>query len=259
MCAAINQHTLVWIGPPTQERFAAEFKKLFFKSVQLEADDLLYLDSESNRVELRRELAKRRGLFACNEDLATMPLELLLAPSHRHNYEGYQTMMQDDPQRIGARGSFCADLSQEPPERARCGPWFPTFARSSMVVSMSKAEVYTNCELDFAMGFPSLAFPGNRGLAKHCIAGIEKMERGTYAQLVGNGMHVACLMAFWSFIFAHCVRREAIESFRPMVVVPSDSYDDEWDPNEALRPSLNRQNARENLGDLVATRDRSLR
>lgn len=227
MCAAINQHTLVWIGPSTPECFAAEFEKFFYKSVQLEADDFLHLDSAANRMELRREFARRRGLFPSDEALAAMPIERFLAPCQRRHYAGYQTMLQKNPSRIGARGSFCADISQSPEERPRCGPWFPTFARSSVVVSMSKSEFYTNCELDFAMGFPALAFEGNKGLARHCLAGVENMERATYGKLIGNGMHVACMMSFWSFIFMHCVRRDAIETIQFMAPVQVEADDED--------------------------------
>ncbi len=215
MCTAINQETLVWIGPPTAEAMEAEFREMFYQAVQLEADDFLHLDSAERHRNLRREFAKRRGVYP-NQSVGEIPFRMLLSPGQQHNLEGYCRMRQDkDQDLVGVRGTFCADLSQDPEERPRCGPWFPTFARSSMIVSLSKMDFFTNAELDFVMGFPSLEFSANAHLADCCPVRVHDLERSTYCKLLGNGMHVACLMAFWSYIFMNCVRREVVEGWRP--------------------------------------------
>ena len=212
LAAAINQETLIWVGPLDASSMATEFWSIFQCSVQLEADDMVVLDTFKNHQALLKELAKKRNAFPSDDD--SLALEAVLSPSQRRFLDGYHAIMSNR-RRLGARGSFCADISQDPRERPRCGAWLPTLARSSALVSVSRGSFFTNKELDFAMGFPAIPFPGNEAF-RECVGyPVHDMDRSTYSKLIGNGMHVASMMAFWAYILSNIVRRDVVDAWMP--------------------------------------------
>ena len=214
LCVALNQEHIVWIGPGTGSAMEADFFGRVRCSVQLEADDFVRLDSPDNHLSLRSEFARRRGLFPDLETLRGMHISRLLCPSQLRAFERYKSMLQDSD-RLGVRGSFCCDLSQDAVARPRSGPWFPTLTRSSCFASVSRQELFTNSEIDFAMGFPSLGYPGNVFFRRCTSLNVAELERCAYSRLAGNGMHVACMMSFWAYVLMNSVRRDVLECYRP--------------------------------------------
>lgn len=212
LAAAVNRDTVVWTGPASPDLLAKEFLGTFGQAPMMEADDFLNLDTEEQHNVLLSEIAANRGLFCPPSVLRSIPLDQLLCPSKQRHVANYRAIF-GTTHKVGARGSFVVDLSQNPEERPRCGAWFPTLTCNSNLYSMSGKDFFTNAELDFAMGFPSISLPQVQQYA--CVVPealqIHRRDRATYAKLIGNGMHVGSLFAWFGYVFAHCVRRYDIE------------------------------------------------
>ena len=117
LAAAINQETLIWVGPLGASSMATEFWSIFQCSVQLEADDMVVLDTCNNHQALPVELAKKRSTFPSDD--GSLAFEAALSPSYRRFLGGDSALMSNRSRRRGARGSFCADISQDPWARPR--------------------------------------------------------------------------------------------------------------------------------------------
>ena len=95
--------------------------------------------------------------------------------------------------------------------RNRASPLFPAVARSSLLLSISKDELFTPNEIDFAMGWPSIRTEGNASFAELIggqPAGLSDFER---RQLSGNGMVLPQLGAWLSFCFSCIAKRSSLE------------------------------------------------
>ena len=190
----------------------------FSTACMTEADQFLFLDSKANYHKLLKEMGTERGLFCAPEKLEEMGLEQLLCPSGRRHLHAYAELLQSSGSaRVGAMsGSFVGDLSQNPLERrSRCGAWFPSLTRSSMISSVSKGAFFTNAELDFVMGFPSLPeqFPACAKYAEGLPPSLQvhSLPRNDYRKLIGNGQHVGAFFAFLIYIFGNIVKKSDVE------------------------------------------------
>jgi hypothetical protein len=227
LAAAINRDSVVWVGPASQKLLEIDFFSTFGQAPMLEADDFL-VDDESNRDVLLSEIGSRRGLFCSPKVLQDLPMEQLLCPSRGQHALDYHELYKTT-HKLGARGSFVVDLSQNPLVRPRCGAWFPTLTCSSLMFSTSSRRFFTNAELDFAMGFPSLPLPLATPYAEGLPDALKlhRRDRATYSTMIGNGMHVAALFSWFGYVFAHCVRRYDIERLVVAVQLPTEGSDNE--------------------------------
>ena len=223
MAVGLNQESMVWIGPTSEDELARDFLLTFGQSVMLEADSFRGLSEASEYDQLLVELGKRRGLFCPVDKLRTLDKGAFLSPGSSRFFQQYKDMMKIS-EKVGAvAGSFCVDVSQDPAVRPRCGAWFPAFTRSSRMMSASLDDLYTNSELDFAMGFPAVPLPPCAAYRENTGMQVNKLPYVQYCKLLGNGMHVAALQAWWSYVFCHCFRKADLQQL-------------EWPP--PVRPSL---------------------
>ena len=217
----INRSTLIYIGPRGPALREA-ILKIFGRAVHLEADDFLGLSDDQGRTNARRDMASSRCIYGSDEQInALSPLSLLPAGSQRY-WKGYRDVLQAD--RTGVRGSFAADLSQDPLGRPRCGAWFPGFACSSEIASISKEKFFTQAELDMAMGFPSIpSLPGSKAYAECFSDRVTGLPFPKYKKVLGNGVHLPTQNCFLLFVLSHCVRRCDVEAWKPDLHFPSDA------------------------------------
>lgn len=215
---AVNRDTQVWIGPTTPEAVLEDFLNIFGVACMMEADQFIKLDTQANRQKLLGELGAERGLFCSADKFEDVDLQSLLCPSGKRHWNSYKALLQaSGSARVGAMmGTFVADLSQNPEERrSRCGAWFPALTRSSLIASLTQNAFFTNAELDFVMGFPSLPeqIPACSKYAEGMPPALQVhlMDRAEYRKLTGNGQHVASFSAFLLYMFANCVRRSDLE------------------------------------------------
>ena len=126
--------------------------------------------------------------------------------------------------KIGLAGSYICDVTQQF-HRNRASPLFPAVARSSLLVSMSKDELFTPNEIDFAMGWPCIRTEGNASFAELIggqPAGLSAFER---RQLSGNGMVLRQLGAWQSLCFSCIAKRSSVERLLPGLAAQPAHYD----------------------------------
>ena len=224
VAAAVNQEQLVWVGPATQAGVMDEFLQLFGRAVQLECDAFCGLDSQANLEADLLDSFRGRQIYGTIAELRALPFGSHLPPSQVLALAGYEKLFNEGD-KVGAGGAFMADVSQNPEERPRCGPWVQTLARSSHFVSVSKKHTYSRAELDFAMGFPTI--PLKNACFEACNAyPVHKLPWSGYRKITGNGMHLASMMAWWMYVCMNCVRRDALQRWAPQVPTPNPAPDE---------------------------------
>ena len=82
-----------------------------------------------------------------------------------------------------------------------------------------------------AMGWPCLPIGvfGNYETNMPDACKVSKLDRAEYKSLVGNGIHMATMYAFRTYIFSHMARRSAIEPLCRFVVQETAEDDAEQD------------------------------
>ena len=127
---------------------------------------------------------------------------------------------------------WVADMSQNSETQPRCGAWFPSFTTSSSIHSLSRQDVFTSQEIDFAMGFPVIRkLDGCKDYA-HCVSGlVDELGANKYAKILGNGVHLPTQHAFMLYILSNVVRREQFESLTPSITFPDDAVFEPETPN----------------------------
>ena len=118
-------------------------------------------------------------------------------------------------EKVGATGTFLADISQDPDERSgRCGPWFPALARSSIVACLScQPPIFvSNKVVDYVMGFPSMDFPECQPFAEAIVMKLHQLPKPKHSRLIGNGMHCGAMLAFLLYMLKHCARRSDVDT-----------------------------------------------
>ena len=203
-----NQETLVWVGPPDLD-MREHFLSIFGKHTMLEGDSFIAGPDDC----VRSHLATLRRLPPTEKRTASLlsPSQTAaLAKANEVHAAGVKT---------GIGGAMIADLSVSPSRvRNRCGPWIPTLSCSSVLYSVTSDHFFTPDEMDFAMGWPTTSFPANekarRSIQNHLDI-LQTKSHNTRRILTGNSMHCAQLTAWNLYILSHCVRRDAIECYRP--------------------------------------------
>jgi hypothetical protein len=214
MVMAIRQDRVCWIGPAAKD-LLKEFMGLFGRAVYLESDDFARVDTQANLDSELLEAARAKGIYADLEVLQGMHLSKLLPSGQASHLKVYEEVWMS--RKMGVRGSFMADASQDPLERPRCGAWFPSLARSTMLRSVTSNHAFTKNEIDFSMGFPSLDFPECKPYQQCFEQQVTSMNRHQYGQLSGNGIHVGAGLTFWTYVLSHCVKRADVEKFSPPI------------------------------------------
>lgn len=100
----------------------------------------------------------------------------------------------------GYTGAYCSDLV--PSEGFdRSSRMLPSFTKNTRLVNLSKGptpHIYTNDELDFSQGWPSLhEYTGGYEQCMPCD--ITKLSTSTRRGLRGNSMHLAAIATFVQF------------------------------------------------------------
>ena len=116
-------------------------------------------------------------------------------------------------------GAFIIDQSQDPRKRSCCGPWLPTCAKSTFLMSMSRQHAFTPNELDFSQGWPIGPFPAcdkyREAMLYDDWSDYTASER---SRLIGNGMHLLQMSLAWQYVLGNLVLRDDCQRFNPMEV-----------------------------------------
>lgn len=228
----LNQSTIVWTGPAGQDQLL-DFLSFFGAAVILEADCFVGLDDEKARLDLVETLAQRRGRYLSPEQCKLQDWSSLLPSGQHATFRAAQEACNEGT-RCGISGALTADLSQSV-ERLRTGAWMQTLTRGAIMCSVSKNHLFTASEIDFCMGWPTVAHESNDiyanklGIHAQCAA----VGRSGRQSLAGNGMMLPQFMSFFLYAASHCVRRAELEALHmQLCVATADEHDEDDDGDE---------------------------
>ena len=161
---ALRRASLVWVGL-VEQNVSNHVCSHLRRSVWLEGDVYVGLDEPGARVGMLKEMASLRGVYAQDpETLLACDVSRLLPVSLQPTLDEARSVYSSG-RKTGLAGAFVSDLSQSA-TRLRCGAWLPALARSSILYSHSKEQLFTPGQLEFAMGWPMLNVPGSEEFAK---------------------------------------------------------------------------------------------
>ena len=137
------------------------------------------------------------------------------------------------PQRTVASGNMACDLSQAANNWSCPGPWLPRAKRSHNLAlfnfdeegGLKSDHVFTEREVQFSMGWPSLAESGGTAAAAACSkpwAGLidvampsETLPATEARKLTGGSIHLPMLFAWLAYIHSHLLHREELMTHQP--------------------------------------------
>lgn len=166
-------------------------------------------DTDGHVRATRWELANMRGIYSGN---ITATADVL--PPYAKPFLAWH-MEQKNIKNIS---NYVGDLAQDPEKRPRTTTCLPAMSRGSMMLSLSSGSeprIFTPRELAFAHGWPSLDFSGCREY-KYLLS--EKFESLPYTkacEVLGNGVHLPCMTAWFMFVASHTIRRESLLYLAP--------------------------------------------
>lgn len=216
LASAINLKRMVWVGPTEEQAVSDDFLNTFGSHVEVEADAFSFIDEVSNRTAFLKSLAASRGIFG-----DFMVKDILPPDAFRRLQSGLESYRHH----IGLGGSCAVDLSQNPRKRKRMGPWFPSFARSTMSASYTALSeddnmfpyLFTPREIAQVHGWPALKKIAGEAAPFHDLMPsiFDELTPSQYGNLIGNGMHLHVMGAWLTYVKSQCVPRFLLESWSP--------------------------------------------
>ena len=213
--ALLSKKTMLWAGVSDDSNQTDQFKSLFTSHVTLEMDDFAGIDSDEMHKKWVIALAARQGIVNLEND--DVEAEYCMSQSHLEIWAGYQSMMEE---RKGVKGTFVCDVSQRPQHSAKCGAWAPRLATSTMLLSLTQNEdplkphIFTMDELGFAHGFP--VTPMAKDEYRQCLPfSITGLSVSQQISVMGNGMHISTMAAFYAFVLSNVVRTDMVKYCAP--------------------------------------------
>ena len=211
---------MVWVGPTPPDQIMQDFTDLFCRKLVLDGDVFLS-DSQQAHQKRLQELAATQCLHVQPDgDMhgTLNPRDVLSPSSQRHFdmyldlYKRHCDMVAQDPHQLQG---FIADLQQNPQQRSVARSLLPALTTSVLRYSFSAGQYFTDKELYQAHGWPALD--------ESMPFSLESLTSGARQKLLGNGMHLHVVGAFFAYVLSHLATRESacIE-----VVTISSSEDD---------------------------------
>ena len=227
--AGLHKSSLVWVGESGRD-VTQHFREFFFSAVRLEGDIYFGLRADEEKA-LRDHLARNRGMYGVGSHGDAVSIAELLPVAMRESYEKQLKLYADGTAKAGFGGAYILDVTQSA-DRPRCGPLLPAQARNTLLLSISKEKFLTPTEVEFSMGWPSIAEISACRRYSHVqgycpeVLGISSGQR---TSLSGNSMVLPALAAFWLYILCYTVRRDQVEVMSPMPTIMETESDDDSD------------------------------
>ena len=224
LAAGINLSTLVWVGPEPDD-IQDDFNRMFHRSLQLSADvffnatvDEVFMDANVMAASRNRALSENHRQQSMSEYL-----DLLVPPfnvSAKGEYEDYFASLSLKP-------PFYADLDHHPGRGPRCGSTMPTMDTHPRIYGWTEQRLATPLELLTVQGIdmpgPLL---GNRSESP-LVRLFRGLKRHQQLHLVGNGMHVPTMSAWFLYVCSHCRKRSDFFALPSQISSRIDGSDDE--------------------------------
>jgi hypothetical protein len=207
--AGANYEWLVWVGPDGEDQ-TVPFLQFFERHCVLECDVFANIDTKAN-IEKTRQAYGRGRLFT--DDIPNKAV--LSASAGAHLYD-YMMLAAQGKKRGGMCGASAADVSQCAIKRNRSGPSLCSLRRSSQLVSLTNVEGHANHfftpnELSFAHGWPTLEECPSRYQDVLNYDAPSLLSHAQQRSLLGLGLSLNMVQAWYLYLFSHLVRRDYIE------------------------------------------------
>ena len=130
-------------------------------------------DTKENIFNKRKELAHLNGIFDPKNMHDTLAL---LKKTEVNNMKAFMKIYKSGTRTCPLSNTMMVEYTQPPGACSqRCGPWIPTLATASKVLSMSgdssqpDMHIMTDRELDASQGWPTIVPPGCEDLYSDCM------------------------------------------------------------------------------------------
>ena len=182
----------------------ADFLKIFARNICLNGDIYAGADTAEAIAEKRASLARVRGLAG---DISKAGLKDFFTKSAAARLE----KGIDEYKKTSWPRGCIIDVSQSE-YRNRMNALLPAATKSSQFVSLSKEHIFTQAEMDFAMGWPVLDGCKYLGLVPKSFQKLTAVEQ---QRLSGNGMCLQQVFAWIVYVQSHCVRCDMVCRWTP--------------------------------------------
>jgi hypothetical protein len=239
--AALNRESLVWIGP-APDAVKEHFLSFISKHVVVDADIFAEIDTKEEIEQTLVHQARHAGITDIGEKDKLVDI---FSGKAQQRLRDYLALL---PSKAGERsGSLICDLTQNPLKRPRESPWMPTQTRGMMAAMLKLGHprgghLFTQREMAFAMGWPSISTVCNSGYKQAVPFNLHSLSTASQRALQGNGMHLHALSAWLMYLMCHTIRRDVVAEFCPDLQTLTDAASDEEDQHA---------HAGEDLGDFV--------
>lgn len=204
---ALNQNTMVWVGPREPQKIMQHFLHYFRKTVEMSADAFLVASEEEHDRHMA-DLAKLQGNFARDGKKLT-PRACMTKVTYQRLLD-YEKVYASRP--MHGPADFVADLSQNLTV-ARCGSILPAATTSSTFYSISRRRFFTTTDLQCSQGWPDPQCDLYGGLLP-----FKRSSKSAHARLLfGNGMHLAQVGLVFLYISCFSIRREIVLLQMPVI------------------------------------------
>ena len=207
---AINQRSLVWLGPASSPCVTADFLNLLRKAPALNGDVYAGMDLPENIADLRAEFATKRGCFSNFEDV---PFKSLFPPATWSRMQAGVEKAQKKESGPGGN-AIIVDVTQSE-TRPRVSSLLPPSTKSSQLVSATREHIFTASEVDFAMGWPTLLMGDSYKYMSVLPTCLKELSSNVRKKLAGNGMCLQQVMAWFCYVTSHIVCRSQALLWQP--------------------------------------------
>ena len=206
--AGLSKAKLVWVGPDSLEDCQASFNALFQRTTELTGDVFFHAAEQDISDFAMQRSQRRRRILPAGFRLQPMDEYLhLLVPKgcllRKADYDGLRE------ERSSLDGAFFADLDQNPDQGCQPGFTIPSLNTHPDMYSYNARRLAVIPEYFGMQGVDcSPTFCSAKRGPSPMMAFYHGLDEGDIKTLVGNGIFVPVLAAFYLFILGNTIKRE---------------------------------------------------
>jgi len=213
--SGLNRETLVWIGPTDPGDVQREFDELFTRTVELTGDAFFVADEADVLSWVRDRSAKRKSTLPPDWKTANMStyFHMLVPPGGVRRKAVYDHLRKSEGSLTGA---FLCDIEQNSHMGSVPGPIVPALNTHSDIFSYESNRFATRVDYLAMLGIDShVKVCGRRGVSPLTDV-FKKLDEADVRLLVGNGIHVPVIAAWFAYVMGNTIRREHPRVHRPL-------------------------------------------
>ncbi|CAE7548869.1 unnamed protein product [Symbiodinium natans] len=207
LSAGLNLHSLVWLGPKTDEEIQAEFEGMFGRCPHLNGSVFLQEDDSVHQAFLRDQLGSR-GHYPDIMPEGQKLFNKLLVPGQQQRLAAYQ---QRAAERAALDGTCFCDLEHWPDSPGPAfGPMMPCLLTHGNILELSRSRFVLPAERFLSLGFHAMNHVSSRFFWPLASTVLRQPDRVTKRQS-GNSQSLPIVLAWNLYVFGSTVQRERCE------------------------------------------------